>query len=214
MPASQSSSNAHPVRLAILGCGSMARHHVAQMLEHPEQVVVPVVCEPSIGAYDRFTALYFEQGLAPPPNEPDLQRLLQRHSGELDAVFIITPHVFHHHQATLCMEAGLDVLLEKPMVMNAAEARSLIQTRDRTDSLLVVAFNGSLSPQIRTAVSLLRSGEFGRILEYSRRRLAELARLYSQHLAPEHCHVRRRILLRHRRPPIEHGCRPGRRAVC
>ena len=51
------------------------------------------------------------------------------------------------------MEAGLDVLLEKPMVMNASEARSLIAARDRTAAdCLVVAFPGSLSPQIRTAV--------------------------------------------------------------
>jgi predicted dehydrogenase len=65
------------------------------------------------------------------------------------------------------MEAGLDVLLEKPMVMNAAEARNLIAARDRTGKLLVVAFPGSLSPQIRTAVRLLRSGELGELLTIS-----------------------------------------------
>jgi predicted dehydrogenase len=75
--------------------------------------------------------------------------------------------VYHHDQAQACLEAGLDVLLEKPMVMTAAEARSLIETRDRTGGLLVVAFNGSLSPQIRTAVDLLRSGELGTILSIS-----------------------------------------------
>jgi predicted dehydrogenase len=58
----------------------------------------------------------------------------------------------------------LDVLLEKPMVITAAEAKGLIETRDRTGRLLVVAFPGSLSPQIRTAVKLLRSGELGAIL--------------------------------------------------
>jgi len=53
------------------------------------------------------------------------------------------------------------------MVMNAEEARSLIQTRDRTGRLLVVAFPGSLSPQIRTAAGLLRSGELGKLLSIS-----------------------------------------------
>ena len=48
---------------------------------------------------------------------------------------IITPHVFHAAQATACLEAGVDVLLEKPMVMNAAEAEALIATRDRTGRL-------------------------------------------------------------------------------
>jgi predicted dehydrogenase len=65
------------------------------------------------------------------------------------------------------MEAGIDVLLEKPMVMNAAEAESLIATRDRTRRLLVVSFNGSLSPQVRRASQMLRNGELGKILNVS-----------------------------------------------
>ena len=96
-----------------------------------------------------------------PPNEPDLATLLEQYAAELDAVFIVTPHNLHHDHATLCLEAGLDVLLEKPMVMNAAEARSLIQTRDRCGKHLVVAFQGGLSPQIREAARLIASGELG-----------------------------------------------------
>ena len=65
------------------------------------------------------------------------------------------------------MQAGLDVLLEKPMVMNAAEACDLIEERDRTGRLLVVAFPGSLSPQVRAAVNLLRSGAVGTLLSIS-----------------------------------------------
>ncbi|MGH2538280.1 MAG: Gfo/Idh/MocA family protein, partial [Candidatus Promineifilaceae bacterium] len=58
-------------------------------------------------------------------------------------------------------------LLEKPMVMNAAEAASLVAAQQRTGRLLVVAFNGSLSPHIRRAADALRSGEFGRLLGIS-----------------------------------------------
>ena len=65
------------------------------------------------------------------------------------------------------MEAGLDVLLEKPMVITGAEAEGLISTRDRTGKLLVVAFPGSLSPQIRSAERMLRAGELGKILTVS-----------------------------------------------
>jgi predicted dehydrogenase len=77
---------------------------------------------------------------------------------------IVTPHAFHFAQATAALEAGLDVLLEKPMVMNAIEAVELIRTRDRTGRLLVVGFQGSLSPHVRAAASMLRSGELGAIL--------------------------------------------------
>jgi predicted dehydrogenase len=97
----------------------------------------------------------------PPANEPELARLLAEYGPQLDAVFIITPHKFHYEQAAACLEAGLDVLLEKPMVMNGDEARALIGVRERTGRLLVVSFQGSLSPEVRMADKLLRTGTIG-----------------------------------------------------
>lgn len=152
------------VRMAMIGCGGMARHHLTQILRHQDTTEIAVLCEPSAAAYDRACEVFLDAGLLPPPNEPRLDRLLADRAGELDAAFIVTPHAYHHDQAVACMEAGLDVLLEKPMVMNAAEAYSLIEQRNRTRRLLVIAFNGSLSPQIRTAVDMLRGGELGQLL--------------------------------------------------
>lgn len=155
------------VQMALIGTGGMARHHTRRILQQQATTQVRVVCEPSGTAYEAFCELYEEAGVEPPPNEPSLERLLEKHAGNLDAAFIITPHVYHFEQATACLEAGLDVLLEKPMVMNADEAERLIEVRDRTGQLLVVSFNGSLSPQMRTAVNMLREGELGQILNIS-----------------------------------------------
>lgn len=102
--------------------------------------------------------------MTPPPNEPDLTKLLTTRGSELDAAFIITPHAYHYEQTKACLEAGLDVLLEKPMVVNAQEAEGLIATRDHTGKLLVVGFPGSLSPRVRTATAMLRAGELGELL--------------------------------------------------
>ncbi len=145
----------------------MARHHIRQLLKLQTTTRVAVVCEPSELMYTEAAKVFAEAGLAPPPNQPDWRKLLAEHGSNLDAAFIITPHALHHDQAKACLESGLDVLLEKPMVMNAAEARSLIEARDRTGRVLVVAFPGSLSPQIRLAARLLRAGEFGRLLTIS-----------------------------------------------
>jgi predicted dehydrogenase len=154
-----------PCQTAIIGCGGMARHHIRQMLKQRNDAEIAVVCEPSEQAYQAAAKLFEEAGLVPPPNQPDLSLLLKQH--KLDTAFIITPHVYHFEQARACLESGLDVLLEKPMVMNAAEAVNLIDVRDRTGKLLVVAFPGSLSPQIRKAVEMLRSGQLGSLLSIS-----------------------------------------------
>jgi predicted dehydrogenase len=153
-----------PLQMAFIGCGGMARHHLRQILQQQETTRVRMVCEPSPEAYARFCEVFEEAGVKAPENEPDLERMLTLYGDELDAAFIITPHALHHRQARACMEAGLDVLLEKPMVMNAEEALDLIDVRNRTGRLMVVAFNGSLSPRIRTAARMLRSGEIGPIL--------------------------------------------------
>lgn len=152
-----------PVRVGIVGVGLMARYHLSNMLPRHDTRVV-ALCEPSTSALTAASAEFTSRGLAVPPNEPDWQHFIERFADQLDAVFIITPHAMHLAQATAALEAGLDVLLEKPMVMTAAEAEALIETRDRAGRLLVVAFPGSLSPQVRTAARMIADGEVGRIL--------------------------------------------------
>ncbi len=154
-----------PVRVVMIGCGGMARYHLRQMLREPQTTQIVALCEPSEEQFTATSRLFEEAGQPVPPNQPDLTKLLE--TFELDAAFIITPHAFHFEQTKACLEAGLDVLLEKPMVMNAQEALELIETRNRTGKLLVVAFPGSLSPQIRQASAWLRSGKLGNLLSIS-----------------------------------------------
>ncbi len=143
----------------------MALHHLDTMVGR-EDTVIAAVCEPSSVAYEAAAARVEAAGAPRPPNEPDWRRFLDvtARDLELDAVMIVTPHAFHFAQAGAALEAGLDVLLEKPMVMNAMEAVELIRIRDRTGRLLVVGFQGSLSPHVRAAAAMIRSGELGAIL--------------------------------------------------
>ena len=152
-------------RVGFIGLGMMARGHARDILDHGGRIVA--VCEPSETAYALAEKLFRDRGLPLPPNEPDWQRYIETYADRLDAVVIVTPHVLHFAQATACMEAGLDVILEKPMVMSAAEAEALIATRDRTGRVLMVAFQGTASNRGTEARRLLRSGELGQILNIS-----------------------------------------------
>jgi predicted dehydrogenase len=153
-----------PVRLAMIGCGGMARSHVTNIIKQQDTTQIVAVYDPSEAAYAEMREIFVAAGLLVPPNAQDLSTLLNDNRGSLDAAFIVTPHAYHYEQARVCLEAGLDVLLEKPMVVTAEEARNLINVRDKTGKLLVIAFNGSLSPQIRTVSNMLRSGELGSIM--------------------------------------------------
>ena len=118
-------SSPAPTRVGVIGTGLMARHHLRTMLDRDDTVVV-AVCEPSEAAWTIAATEFTERGLAVPPNEPDWQRFVVRFGPELDAVLIVTPHALHHDQTVAFLEAGVDVLLEKPMVLDATEAASLI----------------------------------------------------------------------------------------
>lgn len=155
------------VRLAFVGTGGMAQGHIIRALQQKDTTQIVALCEPSPRSYDLTRQTFEALGEEVPPNRPNLNELIEEFKGGLDAAFIITPHAYHHDQTKALMEAGVDVLLEKPMVLNAVEAQSLIETRDRTGRLLVVAFQGSLSPQIRKAVQMIEAGELGQVLNVS-----------------------------------------------
>jgi predicted dehydrogenase len=149
------------VRTIIVGTGGMARFHIQMMLKQQDTTEIVALCDPSPQQLALAVELFEKNHLPVPTTGPELEPLLQELRGELDAALIVTPHAYHFKQATACLESGLDVLLEKPMVMNARQARKLIKTTHATGRLLVVAFPGSLSPQIREAKRMLREGQLG-----------------------------------------------------
>lgn len=155
------------VRLGIIGAGGMARYHIRQILQQTNTTQITAICEPNGDNYEKAAALFEEAGQPVPPCEPDFDKFLRKFGKHIDAGFIVTPHNQHFPQAKALLEAGKDVLVEKPMVMNTSEAKKLIKVRDKTGRLLAVAFNGSMSASVRKAADMLRSGQMGKILTVS-----------------------------------------------
>lgn len=155
------------VRLGVIGVGGMARYHIRQILQQTDTTQITALCEPNKDNYAKAAELFEQAGQPVPPCEPDFDKFLKKHAKHIDAAFIVTPHNQHFPQAKALLEAGKDVLVEKPMVLNTSEAKKLIKVRDKTKRLLAVAFNGSMSPSIRKAAEMLRSGQMGAVLTVS-----------------------------------------------
>jgi predicted dehydrogenase len=79
-------------------------------------------------------------------------------------VYVSTPHTLHAEQAIAVVEAGLDLLLEKPMVTTVGEAERLIAARARGGSTVVIAFQGALSPLVLDTKRRASAGEFGELV--------------------------------------------------
>jgi predicted dehydrogenase len=152
------------IRTGIIGCGGISQFHVRNMFQDKHTNII-ALCDPFQESIDKLAPEFEARGLKVPPNEPDIQKFLANF--QLDAVLIATPHSMHHDHTVAAMEAGLDVLLEKPMVTNTQEALNLIKTRDRTGQTLVIAFQGSLSPLVRLASDSIRKAIYGDLLSVS-----------------------------------------------
>jgi dihydrodiol dehydrogenase / D-xylose 1-dehydrogenase (NADP) len=58
---------------------------------------------------------------------------------QVDAIYVATPHRFHFQNVMLCLNAGKPVLCEKPLTVNAAETKKLIETSKSTNVFLMEA---------------------------------------------------------------------------
>jgi predicted dehydrogenase len=144
----------------------MAGFHIRAMLDMKRTTVITGLVEPSQDARKATEALFAEYKTPTPPFFSTVRDLL-RAQGPSDAALICSPHKYHYENARECLKNGMDVCLEKPMVMNASEARRLIRLRDESRRLLVVAFPGSLSPAVQKAKVLIQKGAIGRVTAIS-----------------------------------------------
>ena len=83
---------------------------------------------------------------------------------EVDAVFVTTPDAFHLRDVLTAVQHRKPVLCEKPMAMNAAEAREMLEAADAAGILLGVAHVFRFENSVLRVRELLAQGTLGRLL--------------------------------------------------
>jgi predicted dehydrogenase len=81
----------------------------------------------------------------------------------MDFVSIVTPNHMHFPPAKLALENGFPVVCDKPMTLNLAEARELVQVVERTGLLFCLTHNYTGYPMVKEARELVRKGKLGKI---------------------------------------------------
>ena len=92
------------------------------------------------------------------PAFQDLPSLLQT---EADLAVITTPHPYHADLAVACLRAGLDVLVEKPIAVEVAEADRMVAEAERLGRTLAVVFQYRLRSEVQAARRLVQKGAVG-----------------------------------------------------
>lgn len=150
--------------VVIIGCGGMAQYHLGDILKMGDSTKIVAIVEPSKEMIERTSEVFKKFDIPLPAVYTSLSEFL-KYGPQAETAFIITPHNMHFPQTKVCLETGIDVLLEKPMVLNEKEALDLIDTRNRTGRLLVIAFPGSLSPAIHKVKELIAENAIGKVVQ-------------------------------------------------
>ena len=114
---------------------------------------VAAICDTQADALNRMIASY--------PQPVPCQSIDMLLDQELDAVAIATPVSTHAPLASRCQEAGLHVMVEKPLAASTAEARTLVELAEKHQRVLMVDHTYLFCNPIRKIKQLLDGGELG-----------------------------------------------------
>lgn len=96
---------------------------------------------------------------------PDIRSMIE--AGVMDAAIVATPNELHVPAATQLLEAGLPVLVEKPVANTVEEASTLVDIQRRTGVPLLVGHHRRHNPIIRAAKAAIDGGAIGRLVNAS-----------------------------------------------
>jgi len=141
--------------VGLIGCGQFAPLHLDALVrnEHVHRVVAADPDEAAVAAMHRRYGIIRRIAT-------DWRAVVE--SDEVDIVDILTPHDSHREVAIAALEAGKDVICEKPIARTLAEADEMIATAERTGRRLLIALTQVHFPAVARARELMAAGEIGR----------------------------------------------------
>jgi predicted dehydrogenase len=139
-----------------------AVHRMAARLDGRYQLVAGVFSSDAEKTKRSAAALGVDPARAYPNVAAMLAAEAKRPDG-IEVVSIVTPNHVHYEQSAACLEAGLDVICDKPLTTNLADAEKLVKLAAGKQRLLGVTFNYTGYPMIRHAKQLIADGLIGEL---------------------------------------------------
>jgi predicted dehydrogenase len=136
------------IKMGVIGVGNMGQHHtrVLSLLKDVELVgVADINLERGIDVASKYRVRFFE----------DYRDLLPH----VDAVCVAVPTRAHYAVGMTCLQAGVHVLIEKPIAASIAEAESLVNAAAEYQCILQVGHIERFSPAFQELSKVLKTEE-------------------------------------------------------
>jgi len=163
------------MRVGIVGFGFMGRIHYACWRRLGDAQIV-AVCDVNPAVFEKGTAgggniegAADDVDFAALEIYSDFEKMLSR--ANLDAVSITLPTFLHADSSIKALEAGVNVLCEKPMALNTAECDRMIKTAEATSKVLQIGHCLRFWPEYAEAGRILAGGAYGKVIAATFQRL-------------------------------------------
>lgn len=152
-PVSRYSRPMDEVRIGIVGLGNMGRAHCANIQAGKVNGLrLTAVCDRSTSLPELAEGVQVFE---------DVDVMIR--SGVIDALLIATPHYFHTTMGIAGLEAGLHVMVEKPLSVHKADCERLIAAHRKPSQVFAAMFQLRTDPLYRRIKGMIESGEIGEV---------------------------------------------------
>lgn len=143
------------VRWGILATGGIAATFTADLVDLPDAEIA------AVASRSEESAREFAERFGIPRAYGDWEALAK--DEDIDVVYVATPHSAHRAAAGLCLEAGRNVLCEKPFTLNLREAGELVALAREHGRFLMEAMWMYCNPLVRRLKTLIEDGAVGEV---------------------------------------------------
>lgn len=143
------------LRFGLIGYGLWGRHHARAIVQAPGATLTAIACR------TEDTAAAAARDFPDVQVHRDYRELLAR--GDVDAVDVVVPNALHAEVGVAALEAGKDVLLEKPLAPTLEGCDRLITAAARTGRVLTIGHELRLSHQWGGIKRLIDAGDLGEV---------------------------------------------------
>ena len=143
-------------KFAIIGCGQIATRHAMQIQQRGQLIAV---CDIVQKRADDFSKKFCAKPYY------DIDQLLSNEK-EIDVVSICTPNGLHAIHSIKSLQAGKQVLCEKPMAIRTKDARKMIDTEKQTGKRIFVVKQNRFNPPVVFIKQLLDEKKLGKVFNF------------------------------------------------
>jgi predicted dehydrogenase len=152
----------HKVRYGFVGLGDIAQEAMLPAVAHTGNSAIAALVT---GDPVKARELGARYGVTDTYGYEQFETMLR--SDKVDAIYLATPNWEHERFILPALEAGIHVLVEKPLEISAARCRAIVEAQRRSTAKLMVAYRLHFEPATLDAIRRIRAGELGELILFS-----------------------------------------------